>query len=333
MHLPGRRQQRPQILTDRWHQGYILLPVVLAICLVGGFAFFMNRQTGLYVHMTAGEANGERARYMAEAGLNHMIWHLQQANCAGYTDLIDIPFGTAHYSVTVTDEAGNPVTTGSPVVLTATATLTDGGSRTLVRRNVKIYSQSPIVLDLLPSKDASILQTAATTNYGADEYLTTSGLSTALKRSLLEFDLSAIPVATQIDSAQLKMYIWFWNGTLGNVRIRNVTNDWTEGNGGASGVTWNYRDKNGPLPWTVAGGDFDPSVTGGFAVNSADWYTANLTNHVQKWINGSTPNHGIILSSPANPTSVLAYYHSRESVSYASLRPILTVSYGRSECP
>lgn len=333
MHLPGRIQQRPQILTDRRHQGYILLPVVMAICLIGGFAFFMNRQTGLYVHMTAGEASGERARYMAEAGLNHMIWHLQQADCAGYTDLIDIPFGTDRYSVTVTDEAGNPVTTGSPVVLTATATLADGGARTLVRRNVKIYSQSPIVIDLLPSKDASILAATPTTNYGDNPYLTTSGLSGLQERTLLEFDLSAIPVATQIDSAEIKLYVYFWNGTNGTVRARNITNDWTEGNGGASGVTWNYRDKNGPLPWTTAGGDYNPAAAGSFFVKSTDWYTMNITNLVQKWINGSTPNYGIILTSPPAAVAVLSYYPSRESVLYASQRPILTVSYGHTECP
>ena len=108
MHLPGPRPQRRQTFPDREQQGYILLSVVMAICLIAGIAYFMNHQTGLHVHMAAGEASGDRARYAAEAGLNHMTWLLQQANCNGYTDLVDVPFGNDHYSVMVTDESGNP---------------------------------------------------------------------------------------------------------------------------------------------------------------------------------------------------------------------------------
>lgn len=334
MLIPGRRHQRRQIFPDRWQQGYILLPVVMAICLIGGFAFFMNRQTGLHVHMAAGEASGERARYVAEAGLNHMIWHLQQANCAGYTDLVDVPFGNDHYSVAVTDASGNPVTTGSPVVLTATATLADGGSRTIVRQDVKIYGEGTTTTDFLPTKDARILAMAATTNYGNSLYLTTNGMSSAPERTLLQFDLSAIPAATVIDAAIFKMYLYFWCGKNDTVKAYEVTSEWTEGDGATSGVTWNYRDKNGPVPWTAAGGDYNTTTAGSFNIKSTGWYSIDLTTLVQEWIDGSAPNYGIILAPPLSAGNHLNYYHSRENTYFANLRPGLTVTYfGRTECP
>jgi hypothetical protein len=324
---------RRRIFPERYQQGYILLPVVMAICLIAGIAFLMNTQTGLHVHMTAGEASGDRARYAAEAGLNHMVWHLQQDNCSGYTDLVDVPFGNDRYSVTVTDESGNPVTTGSPVVLTATATLADGTTSTLVRHDVKIYGPGTTVVDLLPSKDARILATEATTNFGDSLYLTTNGMSGAAERTLLEFDLSSIPAGTTIDAAAFNMYLYFWNGKNDTVKTYKVTSDWTEGDGAMSGVTWNYRNKNGPVSWTAAGGDYDTATVGTFNIKSTGWYSMDLTTLVQGWLDGSAPNHGIILAPPLSAGNHLNYYHSRENTYFANLRPKLTVTYyGRTEC-
>jgi hypothetical protein len=67
----------------------------MATCLIGGFDFFLNRRADLNVRMAAGDAEGKQALYLAAAGLNQKTWQLQQANCSGYTDLINIPFGNA----------------------------------------------------------------------------------------------------------------------------------------------------------------------------------------------------------------------------------------------
>jgi len=334
IHPPGRKQHNRRIFPEPRHQGYILLPVVMAICLIGGFAFFLNRQASLNVRMTAGDAEGRQARYITEAGLNQMTWQLQQANCSGYTDLIDIPFGNDTYSVTVTDQLGNPVTEGSPVVLTATATLADGVSRTLVRQNVKVYGQGTAVTDFIPTKDATIRSKTATTNYGNNLYLTTNGQSTAPERSLLEFDLSTIPATTVIDSAVFNLYVSFWGGKNESVKAYKVTSAWLEGDGDATGVTWDYRDKNGPVLWNIAGGDYDTATAGTFNIKATGWYSMNLTALVQEWIAGSTPNYGIILAPPLSAVSNENYYLSSEITLFASLRPRLTITYsGLTECP
>ena len=334
IHPPGRKQHNRRIFPEPRHQGYILLPVVMAICLIGGFAFFLNRQASLNVRMAAGDAEGRQSRYLAEAGLNQKTWQLQQANCSGYTDLIDIPFGNATYSVTVTDRLGNPVTEGSPVVLTATATLANGVSRTLVRQKVTVYGQGTVVTDFIPSKDAAIRSETPTTNYGNKQFLTTNSLSTAPERSLLEFDLSSIPAATVIDSAVFNLYLSLWSGKNDNVKTYKVTNAWLEGNGDSNGVTWDYRDKNGPVLWNIAGGDYDTATAGSFTVKATGWYSMNLTALVQEWIDGATPNYGIILAPPLSAGNHKNYYISSEYTLFAGLRPRLTITYsGLTECP
>ena len=333
-HPPGRKQPSRRIFPELRHQGYILLPVVMAICLIGGFAFFLNRQAGLNVRMAAGDAEGRQARYIAEAGLDHMTWKLQQANCSGYTEISDLPFGNGTYSVTVTDQFGNPVTGGSPVVLTATATLDNGVSKTLVRQNVKVYGQGTAVTDFLPTKDATIRLQTPGTNYGDQLYLTTNGQSAASERSLLEFDLSTIPATTVIDSAVFQMYLYFWCGKNDTAKAYKVTNQWLEGDGESTGVTWDYRDKSVPQAWNVVGGDYDTTTVGSFNVKSTGWYSMDLTTLVQEWLDGSSPNYGIILSPPLSVGNRLNYYHSRENTLFASLRPRLTITYsGLTECP
>ena len=334
IHHPGRKQHNRRIFPEPRHQGYILLPVVMAICLIGGFAFFLNRQAGLNVRMTAGDAEGRQARYITEAGLNQKTWQLQQANCSGYTDLINIPFGNDTYSVTVTDQLGNPVTEGSPVVLTATATLANGVSRTLVRQKVKVYGQGTVVTDFIPTKDAAIRSETPGTNYGNNLYLTTNGQSTASERSLLEFDLSTIPATTVIDSAVFNMYLYFWSGKNDNVKTYKVTSAWLEGDGDFTGVTWDHRDKNGPVLWNIAGGDYDTATAGSFNAKATGWYSMDLTALVQEWIDGATPNYGIILAPPLSAGDHKNYYHSSENTLFTSLRPRLTVTYpGLTECP
>jgi hypothetical protein len=333
-HPPGKKQTSRRIFPELRHQGYILLPVVMAICLIGGFAFFLNRQAGLNVRMAAGDAEGRQARYIAEAGLDHMTWKLQQANCSGYTEIIDLPFGNDTYSVTVTDQFGNPVTGGSPVVLTATATLDNGVSQTLVRQNVKVYGPGTAVTDLIPIKDAAIRAKTPGTNYGDQLYLTTNGQSTAPERSLLEFDLSTIPATTVIDSAVFQMYLDFWCGKNDTAKAYKVTNQWLEGDGESTGVTWDYRDKSVPEAWNVVGGDYDTATYGSFNVKSTGWYSMDLTSLVQEWLDGSSPNYGIILVPKHAPVSHENIYLSSENTLSANLRPKLTITYsGLTECP
>ncbi len=90
----------------------------------------------------------------------------------------------------------------------------------------------------------------------------------------------------------------------------------------AAGVSWNYRD--GTTPWATSGGDF--GLTSTSSVASPGWMTWNVTNLVQDWVAGLTPNDGVFLLEASEITGFLHGFLSSDSPD-AAHRPILTVSY------
>ena len=62
-------------------RGFLLIPVVLALSLIGAIAFLLTRQGAMEVSLEASSLAVDQARYVAEAGFRHQIWRLTQANC------------------------------------------------------------------------------------------------------------------------------------------------------------------------------------------------------------------------------------------------------------
>lgn len=90
-------------------RGFILLPVLAALALIGLCAFMLNRSGGLERRITASQATAIQARYIAEAGMNHAKWFLS-FDCGYRAALVDIPFGAGHsYGVTLTDNADGTI--------------------------------------------------------------------------------------------------------------------------------------------------------------------------------------------------------------------------------
>jgi len=130
------------------------------------------------------------------------------------------------------------------------------------------------------------------------------------------------------------MYLDFWCGKNDTAKAYKVTNQWLEGDGESTGVTWDYRDKSAPEAWNVVGGDYDTATYGSFNVKSTGWYSMDLTSLVQEWLDGSSPNYGIILVPKNAPVSHENIYLSSENTLSTNLRPKLTITYsGLTECP
>lgn len=122
-------------------QGFLLLPVALGLALIATAAFLLTRETALDTELAAGSARADEARYVAEAGLQHALWQVNQADCSGYAELAATPFGAHSYSATVTPSEGSPVT------IAATGTLANGASRTYERAQVRVYSNATTYRD------------------------------------------------------------------------------------------------------------------------------------------------------------------------------------------
>ena len=84
--------------------GFILLPVVLALSLIASVAYLANRDSAVGVAMVAGGTDRLRARYAAEAGLQHANHAAQQLDCAlSLNSAVEAEIGGAPYTASSTE--------------------------------------------------------------------------------------------------------------------------------------------------------------------------------------------------------------------------------------
>jgi len=310
-------------------RGFILLPVVMAISLIAGLAFLMNRDGAENVNRLAGEIEATKAEFAAKAAVNQQLWQANNSNCTGFSNISNASF--SGYTVNSTINPGS----NSPVTISATASDSNGASYTLKRDFLKTYQ--PLVTKTLPldnanGKDASISSSSTTSNYGvSDDTVSSNWLFIWFyKQQLIQFDLSALPANAHIVSAQLQLY---QKSGMGKnlINIYRVSQDWLEGSqsgsGTADGATWKTYD--GTNNWLKAGGDYNNTLMASALVDGAvtgiqSWEIAPL---VQGWLNGSYANKGMLLKAMATTTSQLAVTFAGREDSIPSYRPTLVVNY------
>jgi large repetitive protein len=154
--------------------------------------------------------------------------------------------------------------------------------------------------------DSWVLQSSPSSNNGTDSVLkvdSKNGSSNA--RSLVRFDLPAIPAGCQVTGAQLRLFAGsFTNGrTLQALRI-NAT--WTEG-----GVTWANQ----------------PATTGAAATTSSGsgWRQWNVLSQVQAMY--TTANNGFLVrDATENAPGREQQFHSREKA--PDNPPQLVITFG-----
>ena len=177
--------------------GYILLPVVLAISLVATIAFMMNNESAIETNISNNELESDRGRYLVEAGMNHALWQVTQAGCGPFTDIASQPFGSHSYSATITP-------------------------------NIDIVTNSYTVS---VSDDAWINDAAPAQNYANDTELSAykTIFPASTRRALYRFDIenSGISADVTVASAVAKIFVTNENET-DLVTVHRTTADWTE---------------------------------------------------------------------------------------------------------
>ena len=193
----------------RFQNGFILMPVIIAIVLIATIAFMLNNQSAINVNQTGGLLQAEQAEQVAQAGLVHATWDAQNSGCAGDEGMTAVPFGqtgTDNYSATVSTPGG--VTTAYP--------------------------------DLATDQDAWFRSDNITNNNGGQPTLHLRREFGNLEYAVVRFDLSTLPAGAQINSATARFYINATKGhPLGPVNVHRVTADWTE-----NGATWETMASN-----------------------------------------------------------------------------------------
>lgn len=171
--------------------------------------------------------------------------------------------------------------------------------------------------------DTYISQASSTTNYGtaSNIYFTDTSY-----KSLVRFDLASIPATATINSATLSFYIYANSGNSGSkvINAYRVLTNWVESQAiwqrPATGTSWATTGMR-------SGTDYVSSVaassTAGYSPVNV-WTTFDLKNLVQSWVNGTSPNYGVVLRSGNGPRP---YIYSSEYLNDLSLRPKLTITY------
>lgn len=208
---------------------------------------------------------------------------------------------------------------------------------------------SAATLSVEPSADTTLYQPNAGDPENANsrgEFLFIGRTSGGLRRrTLLRFDLSALPNGAHIRSVNLALSLNRVPPGVSapvNMTLHRASAAWGEGGSdagipGGDGVaatagdpTWSLRAFPS-LPWTAAGGDFAALASASAAVNLEARYewtsTSSLVADVQAWVQDPAANFGWVLVADETVSPPTARrFASREADDMAS-RPQLRIVY------
>lgn len=323
--------------------GFTLLPVILAMSLIAAIAFLLNRDNAININLAASEADRERARYAAEAGLQAANYAVQALGCGGGyplsgTPVTDNNFGGATYSA-YSDRA-----VGSPMTLTSTGTY-NGASVTLSRAGVYAYQGARKTWGSQPApatgKDAYLDDSNVTRNFGGS---TTLRLESARYETLIQFDLAPLPAGSRVipwydatalalqPGAKLQIYKNAVSAAaVDSIAALLITRSWVGGTmngaGVADGATWNTYDGVSNWPSPGIGYDARTISTAPYQV-AIGWQSLDVTDAVVAWMSGVYPNYGVWLRPVGANISNARYYASNEAgAANIFLRPRLVAWY------
>ena len=226
-----------------------------------------------------------------------------------------------------------------------TATTIGGGTQTLtLRQGLNGYNGT---------EDNSMLDDRPNENYGAGTELmvgrhgSPTPLITDVGRSVIRFDISAVPPGATIVSAKLRAYSYQRDAaTALNIGVFRVTKHWVEGTKTSFGqqpgsVCWNAARLN-QLAWSGPGlsaagnsaqnddPNFDRYLSGEdtttvTAINA--WYEWDVKNAVLKWRDGEWNNEGLVLIGLDESVQNMRCVYAAEATANQALRPTLEVTY------
>jgi hypothetical protein len=196
---------------------------------------------------------------------------------------------------------------------------------------VQAKSLAATNIALTPVSD-TFISTHFTTPNGAtpDMVIGTQGVmaSSAQNRGLLKFDLSSIPVGSQVNSARLELTVRKSPPTPGNAcDLHRLLQEFSE-----ASSTWQMRTELDPwgAPGGQAGVDYVSAVSGTAPIGSVAGVThtfdstAGMIADVTRWITNASENHGWLIKTTNETVSFTARrIWTREGV----VPPKLTVEY------
>jgi Secretion system C-terminal sorting domain len=191
---------------------------------------------------------------------------------------------------------------------------------------------SQTVFNFMAEKDNTVYSEDMNKSQGAGiDFIAGRNSNGDLRRALLKFDVSTIPNTATVTQVVLELNLnKVPSGApfLSTVSLYALSQDWGEGtsnNAGSPGqggtatsadCTWDYTFWS-VSQWTNAGGDFGTTLLATNDVGSINgikfWSGSNLTSKVQDWVDGTTPNNGIIMVGDETTNKTSKRFNSREN--------------------
>ena len=196
-------------------------------------------------------------------------------------------------------------------------------------------------LVLTPSQDNTLIEFPSGNSNGAGELFAGrvgSNSGTTIRRAVMAFDLSKIPVGSTVTEASLDLTVSRAGTGSGpeSMSLHKLTADWGEGSssGGGQGApatsgdaTWVHRFFD-TSTWTNPGGNFVSTVSATTTVSGGGdtprWSAAGMVTNVQAWVDTPATNFGWILLGNESTPRTVKRFNSKDS---GSNPPQLTVTY------
>lgn len=230
--------------------------------------------------------------------------------------------------------------TYSIVVCTTAACSNAADRRESARRTVTLPAAGQATLTLQPGpSEGSVTHISSAvsncTNFGVARTFNV-GTRNGVRRGLFSFDLRQIPADATITSATFSYFYEPTSVQVGPVNLHRATAAWEEGSANSScdgsGATWSDA-AGGAVAWTSAGGDYIPTAIASASPTSRSaggWDDFAIAELVQDWIDGSAPNHGLLVRLATEPSGSTTNYFTVRSDDYGldpTTRPKLTVTF------
>ena len=234
--------------------------------------------------------------------------------------------GTVPPSTATATPSPTPTPTGTPPAGQQTMTFQDG-----VWPDASYAGTTDVIL----ANDED--NVAPNANLGGMENLETFfGEGEEHRRSLMRWDLSALPSDATISSAIIELYRYEGDAASSmQLALHRVTRNWAEGTGWElqpdpsyvpDGATWTLASPG--TAWTTPGGDFDTTIVGQITLPAGmgnGWVSLDATAAVRAWVEDGTSDYGLLLR-PESGDYTYHYYYSR-NYGTPNLRPRLVVNY------
>ena len=90
----------------KYQSGLIMIPVAVAIAIIGVLAYFSANQSAMNVNSTNSELEATRVELVAQAGLQHGLRQAAHQGCGPYSDLTNVDFSGDKYGTSLTNDLG-----------------------------------------------------------------------------------------------------------------------------------------------------------------------------------------------------------------------------------